>query len=253
MRTSAGPQVGKSEAGDFAPAVALSRVAVVIPVLNEAESLPSLLAALRTVAPGQVIVGDNGSTDGSPQIAREHGCDVAIAPVRGYGAACAAAIEQLAPNCAIVAFLDADGSDDPALLPMLVAPLLADEADLVLGFRDPKLRSARSMSGPQRFGTWLATTLIRWGWGHRFRDMGPFRAIRRDTLARIGMQDRAFGWTIEMQIRAVDLDLRILELPVPYRRRTRGRSKISGTLLGVIRAAYWILRTVGRLYLRRRV
>jgi len=230
----------------------LSTVAVIIPARNEAPSLPRVLSALLPLAPGQVIVGDNGSSDGTPEIARGFGCDVAAAPRRGYGAACAAALALLRPECRVVAFLDADLSDDPRRLPDLAAPILADEADLVLGSRDPAQREPGAMTLPQRFGTRLATALIRWGWGFAYRDLGPFRAIRREALERIAMQDRAFGWTIEMQIRAVELGLRIREIPLPYRARV-GRSKISGSVAGACRAGYWILRTVGRLYLRRRV
>jgi hypothetical protein len=226
----------------------LSRVAVVIPALNEAESLRVLLPPLAGLQPGQIVVGDNGSTDATANVAREHGCDVALAPRRGYGAACAAALTLVRQECDVIVFLDADSSDDPLRLPELAAPVLDGSADLVIGCRDAALAQPGSMSVPQRFGNRLATTLIRWLWGFDFRDLGPFRAIRSSTLTAMQMQDRAFGWTVEMQVRAIQMKLRITQLAVPYRRRV-GRSKISGTVLGVIRAGWCILTTIGRLYL----
>jgi glycosyltransferase involved in cell wall biosynthesis len=226
--------------------VDLSRAAVIIPALNEEKSLAELLPLLASMGVGRMIVGDNGSTDRTAEVARAHGADVASAPGRGYGQACWSAMQLLREPDEIVVFLDADLSDDPAWLPRLAAPVAADRADLVLGCRASALRDPQAMTLPQHFGTWLATFLIRLGWGYRYRDLGPFRAIRRDALEAMGMHDRAFGWTIEMQIRAVEMHLRIEEIDVPYRARV-GQSKISGTIRGVILAGYWILRTVGTL------
>ncbi len=228
-------------------AEALSNVGVVIPALNEADNLRTLLPTLNSLNPGQIVVGDNGSTDGSGDVARELGATVADAPVRGYGAACWCAMEKLNDHIDVVVFVDADQADDVTLLPSLVRPILQDEADLVIGTRVGAMCESGAMSLPQRFGDRLATWLIRVGWGFRFGDLGPFRAIRRSSLHAIGMRDRAFGWTIEMQIRAVELELRIWQLPVPYRRR-RGKSKISGTVRGVVLAGYWILTTWARLW-----
>lgn len=222
----------------------LSRVAVVIPALNEQGPLGELLPRLRAAGVGWIIVGNNGSTDRTAEVARSFGVVVADAPRRGYGEACQVALRRLPPEAEVVAFIDADLSDDPTRLPTLIAPIAAGEADLVLGCRAPRLREPGAMTPPQRFGTWLATRLMRLGWGHAYRDMGPFRVIRRDALEAIGMRDRAYGWTVEMQIRAVELGLRIREIDVPYRARV-GRSKISGTARGVLLAGYWILRTVG--------
>ena len=225
----------------------LSSVAIVIPALNEADNLRELLPILSQFGVGQIIVGDNGSTDGTGDVARELGAVVAYEPKRGYGAAAYAAMQKLKPAIEVVVFLDADQSDDPSLLPTLVAPILDDESDLVIGTRVPALRQRGAMTLPQRFGDWLATRLIRLGWGYAYGDLGPFRAIRRTALDKIDMKDRAFGWTIEMQIRAVEEGLRIAQLPVPYRRR-KGKSKISGTLRGVFLAGYWILGTWWRLW-----
>ena len=220
----------------------LPRVSVIIPALDEGRSLSVLLPILRSMSLGQIIVADNGSTDQTQQVVESHGALWVFEPRRGYGAACHAGMRQLSPTTEIVVFLDADLSDDPALLPDLVEPIAAGEYDFVVSTRAAHLRQPGSMSLPQRVANRLFPWLIKAGWGHAYRDMGPFRAIRRASLEAVDMQDRAFGWTIEMQIRAVELGLGIKEIPVPYRRR-RGRSKISGTVLGVLRAAYWITRT----------
>lgn len=235
------------------PTRSLSTVGVVIPALNEREPLAKLLPILRDLQPGQVIIADNGSTDGTGDLARAFNqpgtfhVTVVRETQRGYGAACQAGISALHDTIEVVVFLDADMADDPTRMPDLVAPILDDQADLVIGTRSPHLREPGAMTLPQRFGDWLATRLIRLGWGYDYGDLGPFRAIRRRDLDRIAMQDRAFGWTIEMQIRAVEEGLRIVQRPVAYRRRT-GQSKISGTVRGVALAAYWILSTWWRLW-----
>ncbi len=234
-----------------APVVGLERVCVIVPALDEADALRALLPMLAAIGPGQVIVADNGSRDGTGAVAAALGATVVREPVRGYGAACAAALAHVRPVCDVIAFLDADLADDPRLLPLLAGPVLAGRADLVIGCRVPELREPGSMTLPQRFGNALATRLIRLGWGFGYHDLGPFRVIRRDALERMRMRDRAYGWTVEMQVRAVEMNLRIEQIPVPYRRRT-GVSKISGTLSGVARAGYWILRTLGGLWLTRR-
>ena len=220
----------------------LSSVSVIIPALDEASSLSLLLPILRSMSLGQIIVADNGSTDHTQQVVEAHGALWVFEPRRGYGSACHAGMEQLSPTAEIVVFLDADLSDDPKLLADLVEPIAGDQCDFVLSARAVHLRQPGSMTFPQRFANRLFPWLIRAGWCYAYRDMGPFRAIRRASLEAIDMQDRAFGWTVEMQIRAVELGLRIKEIPVPYRRRC-GRSKISGTVRGVFLAAYWITRT----------
>lgn len=230
----------------------LSRVAVVIPALNEAENLSTLLPVLSSFKLGQVIVCDNGSTDDTRAVAEANGATWVFEPQRGYGAACYAGMKHLAGPIQVVAFVDADQRGDVLLLENLVAPILADELDLVIGARVACMRESGAATLPQRFGNWLMPKLIRLGWGYRYTDLGPFRAIRRTALEAIHMRDRAYGWTLEMQIRAVELGLRIREIPVPHRRRARGVSKISGTVSGVALATYWILRTCITLWLTKR-
>lgn len=225
----------------------LGTTAVIVPALNEAPNLALLLPQLARLNLGQIVLADNGSTDQTPQLGRQHGATVVVEPHRGYGSACFAGMQHLLPHIDVVAFIDADLSDDPALLPQLVQPIHDDQKDLVLSHRAPHLRQPGSMTFAQRFGTGLAVKLVHLGWGFRFADMGPFRAIRRTALEAMHMQDRAYGWTIEMQIRAVELGLRIAEIPTPYRRRPdQTKSKISGTLTGSLKAGYWILSTCAR-------
>ncbi|MHC4093281.1 MAG: glycosyltransferase family 2 protein [Planctomycetota bacterium] len=242
--------------------VSLDRVAVIIPALNEAASLAELLPILRDQARlvsrtesargtslGQVIVVDNGSTDATAEVAARCGATVIHETRRGYGAACHAGMQHLDDSIDVVVFLDADLSDDPRLLEEITGPVLRDRCDLVIGTRVPALREPGSMTLAQRFGNALATRLIHWGWGFCYYDLGPFRAIERRALEAIDMQDRAYGWTVEMQIRAVELSLRVRQVPVPYRRRKSATtSKISGSLRGSILAGYWILATCGRLW-----
>ncbi len=224
----------------------LKRVAVIIPALNEAPNLRRLLPVVQAQGVGQIIIGDNGSTDGTADVARQHHATVADAPARGYGAACHAALQRLCDDIEVVIFINADLTDDPTLVPAMTNPIFRDECDLTIGIRVAPLRDHGSMSLPQRFGDRLATHLIHLSWGYRFYDLGPFRAIRRSSLERIDMQDRAFGWTIEMQIRALQEGLRIQQLPVPYR-RSPTPSKIGGTIRGVAHAGYCILSTWFRL------
>ena len=221
------------------------RVSVIIPARNEVEALPQVL---ETIPPGlahEVIVVDNGSSDGTAEVARAGGARVVAEPVAGYGRACLAGLAVLDPTSDTVVFLDADFSDDPRHLPELLAPIAKGQADLVIGSR-VALALPGSLTLPQRLGNRLACWLMRRLFGARYTDLGPFRAIRRAALERLQMRDRAFGWTVEMQAKAARLGLRVAEVPVRYRPRI-GRSKISGTLSGTIRAGNAILSTIARL------
>lgn len=226
---------------------ALGRVAVVIPARDEAAGLEALLPSLLGLGPGQVVVADNASRDATPDVARRFGVDLVTEPSLGYGAACAAGVQGLGEQIEFVVFLDADLADDHTRLPDLVEPLASGRADLVIGVRPDRLQDAGAMTPPQRFGNRLATTLIGLLWGHSYTDLGPFRAIRRSALERLDLRDRRFGWTVEMQVRALQEGLRVMEVPVRYRARAHGRSKISGTVRGVVRAGASILYTIGRL------
>lgn len=215
------------------------RVAVVIPALNEEQSLPTVLAALR--GGPRVVVADNGSTDGTSEVARRAGVEVVSAPQRGYGSAVLAGIAHLAgapPDVMIVA--DADDADPIHEWPRLVAPIARGEADLVLSDRT-KLAEPGALTPVQRFGNGLATRLIAAVTGHRYADMGPFRAIRWSSLLRLGMEDRTWGWNVEMQLKALRAGLRVQELPMTYRKRTKGASKVSGSIRGASRAGVRIL------------
>lgn len=222
----------------------LERVAVVIPALNEADSLPGVLKALPPV--GRVVVVDNGSTDDTAAVAASGGADVVSEPRRGYGTAVLAGMAHLRPDPPeVLVILDADHSDRPALLTRLVAPILAGEADLVLSDRS-HTAAPRALTRPQRFGNAFATALMRGVTGHRYADMGPFRAIRWTSLEALEMEDPTWGWNVEMQLKAVRRGLRIRELPLPYGARRAGQSKISGDLRGAARAGTKILWAVRR-------
>jgi glycosyltransferase involved in cell wall biosynthesis len=220
------------------------RLAVIIPVLNEEEALPRTLAAIPAHLNADVIVADNGSADRTPEVAVQGGARVVFEPERGYGAACLAGIAAL-QNPEIVVFLDGDYSDFPEEMPSLLAPLLANAADLVIGSRIAGQRERGALPPHAVFGNRLAASLLRLLYGQRVTDLGPFRAIRYDCLQRLQMQDRGFGWTVEMQIKAARRGLRTREVPVSYRRRV-GASKISGTVKGTILAGSKILYLIGK-------
>jgi len=218
------------------------RVAIVIPALNEEDALPHVLAAIPASLDAQVIVVDNGSTDGTPDVARAHGATVIHQPERGYGAACLAGIDHLAPDPPdVLVILDADFADDPGLLPrFFVQPILDDAVDFVLSTRNRGGAEPGSMTPVQIWGNRMQVALLRARFGLRLTDMGPMRAIRMRALRDLDMQDRTWGWNVEMACKAARAGLRIREVPVPYRNRI-GVSKISGTLSGVVRAGGKIL------------
>jgi glycosyltransferase involved in cell wall biosynthesis len=230
------------------------RIAVIIPALNEEQSIGKVIDAIPSWVE-RVVVTDNGSTDDTAEVARRHGAMVVHEPQRGYGAAClagVAAIEQPNPPDLLV-FLDGDYSDCPQEMDRLVRPILQEEADLVIGSRVLGNPEPGSLTIPQRFGNALACRLIHLFTGVVFTDLGPFRAIRTRSLLAMRMDDRNYGWTVQMQVRAAGMGLHIAEVPVSYRPRI-GQSKISGTVRGVMSAGAKILYTIFRetLFMHRR-
>jgi hypothetical protein len=220
-----------------------ARIALIIPALDEELALATVLDELPRSWFAQVIVVDNGSRDATAAVARAGGARVIREPRRGYGRACLAGLAALDGAADLVVFMDADASDVPSEVPRLLEPILAGEADLVIGAR----RAAPgALAWHQRWGNRLAVGLIRLLFGFRYTDLGPFRAIRRACLAELAMRDTNFGWTAEMQVKAVRRGLRVREVPVSYRPRL-GRSKISGTVSGSLRAGIKIVWTVFRL------
>ncbi len=224
-------------------------VAVVMPALNEEASLPLVLADIPRTLTTDIVVADNGSHDRTADVARAAGAHVVREEQRGYGAACLRGLAELAQRPAgppvIVVFLDADYSDHPEEMPSLVEPIVQGRADMVLGSRLAGAREAGAMPPQSVWGNRLACFLMRVLFGARYTDLGPFRAIRWDSLERLGMVDRNFGWTVEMQIKAARHKLRVLEVPVSYRRRI-GASKISGTVSGTMKAGAKILYLIGK-------
>jgi glycosyltransferase involved in cell wall biosynthesis len=219
-------------------------IALLIPARNEADSLPHVLASRPGIV-DRLIVIDNGSSDGTARVARQFGAEVVHEPHPGYGRACLAGMARLKRHPPdIVAFADADGSDDLSRFDQFIEPLLSDRVDFILASRIPTEPGA--LSPQQRFGNWLAARLIRIVWGRRYRDLGPMRAIRWKCLLELQMRDPDYGWTVEMQIRALRCNCRIQEVAMPYHLRVAGRSQISGTLKGVLCAGTKILWVIGR-------
>jgi glycosyltransferase involved in cell wall biosynthesis len=214
----------------------------VIPALNEAAVIGDVVRRVPAGVVADVVVVDNGSTDDTGAVASRAGARVVVETRRGYGAACWAGVEALASDTTIVAFLDGDGSQRPEELPRVIAPVLAGEADLVLGVR--RMTGTHPLHASA--GTRLAAALVSWRFGVRLRDLGPFRAIRVDLLRRLGMRDRAFGWPVEMVVKTAALGARIVEVDVTQAARQGGRSKVSGTLGGSVRAGYAFLATAVR-------
>jgi glycosyltransferase involved in cell wall biosynthesis len=220
-------------------------VAVIIPTFNEAESIASVVGELPRDIVNDVIVADGGSTDGTQERARAAGARL-IAPGRGYGRACLAGA-QAAENADILVFMDGDGADDPAAIAALVTPLRAGDYDFVIASRARGEREAGSMSSHQIFAGLIAGRLTGLLYGVRYTDMCAFRAIRRDALLALGMREMTYGWNLEMQMRVARAGLRVLELPVAYRRRIGGQSKVAGSLRGSLNAGLKIISTFARI------
>lgn len=218
-------------------------VFIIIPARNEAEAIGDVVRRVVDKVDA-VIVADNGSTDGTGQIACKAGAQVVSVPRAGYGRACLAGLDR-AQGADIIVFMDGDGADDPADLDALVRPIANGEAEMVIGSRLAGDVEEGALTVPQQFGNRLACFLMRLIWNGRFTDLGPFRAVRKTALDRLGMEAETYGWTVEMQVRALKAGLACRETPVRYRRRV-GVSKISGTVKGVVLAGAHILGVIAR-------
>ena len=222
----------------------LTDVAVVIPALNEEESIPMVMASMPPV--GAVFVVDNGSDDNTALVAKRAGATVLHAPNRGYGNACKAGIHEAARRgFGVIVILDGDHSFDPQELVKLVRPIAADQADMVLGDRT-ELAEPGALQPQQRVGNWVATHLIHAISGYRYSDMGPFRAIRTSALLDLHMEDPNFGWNVEMQLKALKHGLRIQEVAVHCRDRAAGESKISGSIRASLRCGVHMMAATWR-------
>jgi glycosyltransferase involved in cell wall biosynthesis len=222
-----------------------SPVWLVIPAYNEADVIGETLLRLPLGIFAQVVVADNGSTDETCVQAEKAGARVVSTREKGYGAACLRALEE-APDEAILVFLQADGSEDAAEAGHLVGPIERGEADLVIGSRVLGNAAPGALRSHQRFGNWLATRLLNLFWGAKATDLGPFRAIRAGVLRNLGMRDRNYGWTIEMQVKAAQQRLRVVEVPVSYGLRQAGEEKVSGNWQASLRAGIKILWVIAR-------
>ncbi|MEE2644385.1 MAG: glycosyltransferase family 2 protein [Myxococcota bacterium] len=226
-------------------------MAVVIPAWNEEESLPVVLRSLKEAPVDRIIVVDNNSTDQTAARATEFGVELIFCRARGYGSACQRALDHLSLSPPeVVLFMDADGADELADIPNLLAPILSGSAELVIGSRVKGGAERGALTRTQRFGNALSCTLLRLIFGVEYSDLGPFRAIRWEALLRLEMADRDFGWTVEMQAKAARIGLIGLEIPTQYHRRIAGESKISGDLKASLHAGVKILWTIGREGLR---
>ncbi|WGK65411.1 glycosyltransferase family 2 protein [Croceiramulus getboli] len=218
------------------------QIKVIIPAFNEQDSIGLVIQAIPSYVE-EIVVVSNASTDRTDTVAQDHGATVLQEPKPGYGYACLKGLDYLAqleikPD--LVVFLDGDYSDYPEEMDLLIQPIVKQQADFVVGARVSRFRESGSMTIPQRFGNWLATTLMRWMFNARFTDLGPFRAIKYDTLLALNMEDKTYGWTVEMQLKVLKKGIPYTEVPVHYRNRI-GVSKVSGTLKGAIFAGVKIL------------
>lgn len=223
---------------------------IIIPAYNEEDSLPYTLELLSKL-PYQhtIIVCDNNSTDNTQNIALKYNTKLTHESKQGYGSACLKALKQLDNDCEIILFIDSDYNDDLNTILRILDPIKKKKSDFTLGARNIYLESKNELMLQARFGNWLSTFLIKRLWKFRYSDLGPLRAITKDKLEILNMQDENFGWTIEMQIKAIKKNLKILEIPIQYTKRNKGSSKITGTIKGSIFAGIIILYTIAKLYI----
>ena len=230
----------------------LPDVRVVLPILNESENLKFVLGPIfESGFAREVICADNGSTDGSREIAAGLGARVTLCEERGYGVTCLTALDDIRERggCDVVLFMDGDGADDPRYIREILAPVCSDRFDLSLGARVPELALPGALMAHARFGNWLITRLVKLLWKFDYRDLGPFRAVRWQAYETMRMDDRNYGWTVQMQIRILQHGLRVREMPVPHRKRHAGTSKVTASLRGSYMAGKIIFRTLFREYL----
>ncbi len=234
--------------GFTAPA-APQRISVIIPALNEQETIAGVIGEMPWTLIRECIVVNNGSTDATAERAREAGARVVDEPRRGYGQACAAGVAHADPLSDVLVFLDGDGSEVPAEIAAVAAPVLAGTHDFVMGSRVRGVREPGGMLPQQLFAAWFAGTAMRLLYGVRYSDMGPLRAIRRSALAQMQMGETTYGWSLEMQMKAARAGLRILELPTTCRARRGGVSKVAGSFSGAAKAGVRIFQVLARIAL----
>ncbi|MFC2028886.1 glycosyltransferase family 2 protein [Chloroflexota bacterium] len=222
----------------------MENTVVIIPALNEAGNIAQLVQEIHATLPIEVIVVDNNSSDATAQEAQKAGARVVFEASRGYGYACATGLIEAKQD--VLVFMDGDHSFSPSDLPLLLTPIFEGKADLVLGSRERGQIASGAMYFHQRFGNWLVSRLMNKLYSLSITDLGPYRAIRRQVLLDLNMQEMTYGWPTEMLVKAARRGVRILEVPVSYHKRRSGDSKVSGTLRGTVLAAWFILRVTFR-------
>jgi glycosyltransferase involved in cell wall biosynthesis len=224
-----------------------TRVAFVIPALNEEEAIRQLLGELPQDLAEWTIIVDNGSTDATAMVASANGAQVASEPIRGYGRACFKGFQTACElGAEIVVFMDGDGSDDPADLPMMLAPVLENRAEMTIGSRVSPFAERGAVPPQARLGNWLVSNLLRILYGSQIHDIGSFRVVRCSALQSLDMHEMTFGWPVEMLVKMARARYRVIELPIHYRHRSHGHSKVAGTISGSLKAAYSMLHTTFR-------
>jgi glycosyltransferase involved in cell wall biosynthesis len=227
-------------------------ISVLIAALNEEEAIANVINSVPKDLADEIVVVDNGSKDRTAEIAKAAGARVITEPIPGYGRAFRAGLRAISPECGIVVFLDGDGSDCPEMMYRLVTPIVEGKCDFVIGSRIRGNREAGSMIFHQVVAGYMIGVLLRLLYGVHSTDMGPFRAIRRDTLDKLNLREETYGWPLEMQMLAARARVRTMEVPVDYRRRAGGHSKIAGTIRGTILASTRILATFARIAIQKR-
>jgi glycosyltransferase involved in cell wall biosynthesis len=226
-------------------------ISVIIAALNEEQAIRKVIDSVPKDLADEIVVVDNGSKDRTAEVATAAGARVVKEPIPGYGRAFRAGLRSISPQCEIVVFLDGDGSDCPEMMDRLVKPIIEGSADFVIGSRTQGQREPGSMNFHQVIAGYMIGFMLRILYGVRSTDMGPFRAIRRDTYDRLNLREETYGWPLEMQMRAARARVRTMEVPVDYRRRAGGQSKIAGTVRGSVLAASRILITFARIAIQR--